>query len=537
VSGLGTLLAQRVRRDRWQVAMWVIGTGLLALLAYVGVSDSYGTEQDRQALLATAAANPVILLFRGLPSGATEGAFLAFLILPFLAMMAAFMSSFLAVRHTRGEEEPERAELVAATPAGRVTPLLATIVHGLLANAALAVLTTAALLAVGLPVGGSWMTGLAAGAVGVSLLGIGLVGAQIFTTSRAANAFGVWMLLLTFLLCGTGNAMGTPADDLQRIESAWPAWLSPFGWAENARPFADDTLWPVLLAIVFGLALSGAAVAVQSLRDVGEGFVAERAGRATARSALSTPSALVWRLTWPAIVGWMVGGLLTGLLATKLSSVLADAASDLPSVRMILDALTRDGSLAQGAIVIFFTMLGILAACCAVQVVCRARQEEARGTAEPVLSTPVGRVRWLAGYLVTAFVGIVLVVAAAVAGAALGLIGGDASLMGDVLVTGGGQIAAASVFLVVTALIFVVAPRLTIPLGWTLVMLGMIVGLFGALFGFPDWLVHLAPIADAPTVTGDGVDLQGLWWLVVAVVVGAGAALGLMRRRELAPAG
>ncbi|AZS38366.1 hypothetical protein CVS47_03022 [Microbacterium lemovicicum] len=531
------LLGQRLRRDRRQVPAWVVGTALLALLSYVGVSQTYGTESDRVALLATAVANPVIMLFRGLPSGAGEGPFVAFLILPFLAMLAAFMSTFLAVRHTRAEEEQGRAELISATPAGRIAPTTATIAHGVLANVALAVLSALALLACGLPAAGSWLTGAAAATVGLVFLGVGLVAAQVLSTARAANALAVWLVLLTYLIGGIGNALGTPGADLQRIESSGLAWLSPFGWSENARPFADDDVRPVLLALLVGGLLVAASVVLATHRDLGEGFVAARAGRPSARPALSTPVALAWRLTWPAIAGWAAGGLVTGLLATRLSAALADAASDLPSVQAILDALTRDGSLAQGAIVIFFTMLGILAACAAVQVICRARQEEARGTAEAVLSTPTGRVGWLGGYLAVGFAAILLVVAAAVAGAALGLIGGDMSLLGDVLVTGGGQAAAASVFLVVTALVFVLAPRLTIPLGWTLVMLGMILGLFGALFGFPDAVVHLAPIADAPTVTGDGVDPQGLGWLLATTVVGGGGALGLMRRRELAPAG
>ncbi|HEX5730316.1 MAG TPA: polyketide antibiotic transporter, partial [Microbacterium sp.] len=192
-----------------------------------------------------------------------------------------------------------------------------------------------------------------------------------------------------------------------------------------------------------------------------------------------------------------------------------------------------------GAVVIFFEVLGILAACCAVQTVCRARQEEAHGTAEPVLATPVDRVRWLAGYALIGFAGIVLVAAAAVVGAVVGLArpDSDRNLLGDVLVVAGDQVLAACVFLVLTALVFVLAPRLTIPLGWTLVLLAMVLGLFGPLFGFPDWLIHVAPIAVAPTVTGDGVDVRGLWWLVLAVTAIGVAAGGLMRRRELAPAG
>ena len=539
MSVFSTLLRQRLRRDRWQLPMWILGTALLAYVTYIGVSESYGTQQDRQALLATAIANPVIMLFRGLPSGADEGAFMLFLIFPFLAMLAAFMSSFLAVRHTRMDEEQGRAELVTATPAGRVQPLLATLVHGLLANLALAVLTALALIGTGLGVSGSFVAGFGAAAVGLSFLGVGLLSGQLMRTSRGANSLAVWVLLLSFLIAGLGNAVGTPTADLQRIESSWLTWLSPFGWGENSRPFADDNVWPLVLCAAFGLALAGVSVALQSSRDLGASLVPERRGRADAPAGLTGPTALVWRMTRGSILGWAVGGLLTGLLATSLAGVLADVVTKLPSVEAILASISADASIAQGAVVIFFEVLGILAACAAVQTVCRARQDEVHGTAEAVLATPTGRVSWLAGYVLVGFAAIAVVAAAGVTGAALGIAGrgGDWSLMGDAVVVAAGQVVAASVFLVVTALVFVLAPRLTIPLGWTLVFLAMVLGLFGPLFGFPDWVVHVAPIAIAPTVTGDGVDLQGLWWLLLAIAGIAGAAAALMRRRELAPAG
>jgi putative exporter of polyketide antibiotics len=533
------LLGQRIRRDWVQVLLWAGGTGLLAYASYVGVADAYGTEQDRTSLLAAALANPVILLFRGLPSGTGQGAFMVFLIFPWLAMLAAFMSTFLAVRHTRGDEEPGRAELISATPASRTLPFIATATHGLLANLLLGALTAGAFLAVGLDVEGSLLAGAAVGAVGVTFLGVGLVAAQLMRTSRGANSLAVWTLLITFLLSGMGNAIGTPSDDLTRMESSWLTWLSPFGWGENTRAFDENLWWPAALCLAVGILLTVISAVLVSARDLGGSFIAERAARADASAALSTPTGLVWRLTRGAVIGWTVGGLLVGILSTSLASIVQEIGAANPSVEQILRQISGEGSVEQGTVTTFFTMLGVLAACAAVQVVCRARQEEAHGTAEPLLAAPVGRVRWLADYLVVALLAIVLVVAAAVGGAAIGIASqdGDMDLMRTVLVTGAGQVAAASVFLALTALVFVLFPRLTIPVGWTLVVLGMMLGLFGPLFQFPDWLVHLSPIAVTPLLDGDDIDVRGLWWLLLATGAGAVASLGLMRRRELEAGG
>lgn len=539
MTRLFLLLGQRARRDAVQIALWAVGTGLLAYVSYVGVVRTYGDEQDRASLLAAALANPVILLFRGLPSGTDEGAFMVFLIFPWLAILAAFMSTFLAVRHTRGDEESGRAELVAATPAARSLPILATALHGILANLLLGALVAAAFLAVGLPAAGALLAGVAVGGVGIVFLGVGLIAAQLLRTSRGANSLAVWTLVVTFVVAGLGNAIGTPSDDLTRMESSWLAWVSPFGWGENTRAFDEDLWWPALLCLGVGLALAATSIALASARDLGGSFLAERRGPAAASALLSSPIGLVWRLTRGAVLGWAVGGLLVGVLSTSLASIVQEVGASNPAVEEILKQISGQGSVEQGTVTTFFTMLGVFAACAAVQTVCRARQEEAHGTAEPLLAAPVGRVRWLADYLVVALIGIVLVIAAAIAGAALGIAAqdGDPDLMQTVVVTGAGQVAAASVFLVVTALAFVLAPRLTIPLGWTLVLVAMVLGLFGPLFQFPEWLVHLSPIAVTPLVDGSDVDLRGLWWLLLATGVGAAASLALMRRRELAAAG
>lgn len=534
------LYAQRWRRDIVQLVLWVAGTVALAALGCVGVHETFGTAEDRTTLVSTAIANPVIMLFRGLPSGTEEGAVIAFLLLPYTALLAAFMSTFLAVRHTRADEELGRAEFVAATPAGRMLPLAGTVVHGILANIVLAALVSASYPALGLGGAGALLMGAATGASGIAFFAVALVIAQLVRTARAANSAAVWIVLIAFLLAGIGNAVGTPNATVDRIESAWPTWLSPIGWAENTRPYDLDDPRPLLLSLALAVVGIAAAAALQATRDVGESLLPERRGHAAAGATLAGPMSLVWRLSWGALIGWAAGGLLTGVLSTRLADLIAEVSDQIPAVEQIATVMAQGGSLAQGAIAIFFVLAGVLAACAAVQTVSHARQEEAAGRAEPVLAAPIGRVRWLAGYLVIAAVAVTVTIAGAVVGAIAGLASlsdPDWSLAGDVLVDGAGQALAASVFLVLTTLVFAVAPRLTVAVGWTLVAVATVLGLFGPLFGMPDALVNLSPVAVAPTVGGDGVDIRGLWWLVLATVLGAAASLVLMRRRELAADG
>lgn len=539
MNRLLTLLGQQLRRDWLQLTLWIVGTMALALAGLSGAASTYGSEQERTALLATVMANPVILLFRGLPSGPGEQAFIVFLLMPFLVMMAAFMSTFLAVRHTRGDEEAGRLELVAATTAGRTVPTLATIVHGVLANLVLGILVAAAFLSAASPAEGSLLAGFTAACGGLAYLGVALLSAQLMRTSRGANALAVWVLVGTFFIAGIGNALGTPSDDLTHLESSWLTWLSPFGWAENTRAFDADAWWPALLCLAAFAVCAGAALLLQSVRDLGAGIVPERRGRASAGATLSTPTALVARLATGSTIGWMAGAFFAGALSTSLGAVVDQMGSDNPAVADMLKALSAEADLPQAVVVVFFTMVGLLAACAGVQTVARARQEEAHGTAEPVLAAPVGRVRWLGDFLALGLVAIVLTCAAAFVGAWAGTAGLDdgAALTGDAFVAAAGQVVAASVFLVLTAVVFAVAPRWTIPVGWTLVTAAIVFGLFGPLLGLPEWVTNLSPFSVAPVPRGSEVDVRGLWWLLLATAAGAVASLGLMRRRELSPAG
>jgi ABC-2 type transport system permease protein len=539
-GALGALLRQRLRRDRWQLLIWIVCIAVLALFSAASIDQTYGSATGRLELMKLAIANPTVLMLRGLPQGTSLAAVTFFEIYTFLALLAGLMNTFLAVRHSRAEEETGRAELVGATPAGRLLPTVATVIHGVLANVVLALATGLGFLAAGLPAYGSFVAGAAVGGAGLAFLAVGLVFAQLMSTSRAANGYAAAVVVLAYVLRGIGDALGTPFGDGTHLRSAWPTWLSPIGWGEQYAPYTANDWRPLLLQAGFAAVLIAGVFALQSVRDSGAGVFAERAGRATARPTLSGVLGLAWRLQWPTVLAWTIGGALTGALAGALGSVVASSMANDPSMANIREALGRigaggSGPMTQLFISAIFSIVGVLAAACAVQSVIRLRQEEAAGTAEALMATPVSRVRWLFSFVAVAVIAVVLVLVAAalVSGLSAMAAGEDAARIGDSFAAASAQLPVALVYTGVLTLVFVLLPSWTIPVSWAALGLGAFIGVFGGLIKLPDPVRHLSPFADAPVVVGN-VDWTGGYWMFGITIVALAAAALLIRRRDFA---
>lgn len=535
MTGFVALLRQRARRDRVQVLSWLVAIGALVFFAATALEDNFGDETQRVALLRLATANPAILLLRGPPQGADFDALFIFSIFAFLGLLAGLINTFLAVRHSRAEEETGRAELVAAAPIPRLLPLAATVVEGLIVNLLLAVVVSGCCVAAGMDVAGSWLTGLALGAIGVSFLAVGLVASELMLTSRAANGVAAAAVLLAYLARGIGDAFGTVSADGLVVESAWPSWLSPIGWGLATHPFTGNDATPLLLNGALAVVLTASACLLQVIRDSGASVFGARAGRANARATLSGSLGLAWRLHWPSVIGWALGGALLGTFGGALGTIAgnSDVASN-PIAEQLRRISGESTSLSSAFLSVIFTVVGILAAACAVQAAVRARQEEAVTTAELVLATPVRRVRWLADYLLVGViaVGIVLtvsVLAAWVSAAAVG-----AEDRPDAVAAGIAQLPAALLYLGIVALIFAGAPRLTAPLGWALLAAGAFLGLFGRLVGLPEWAENLSPFSHTPVMMGSETDWTGGFVMLALACMTCVAASVLLERRDIA---
>ena len=550
MSTLWPLLGLRLRRDRVQLPIWVLSLAGLVLLSVPAVAAGFGSPAEREGLVRLAISAPSILMLRGVPKGADVDALIFFQLFTFLAVMVAFMSTFLAVRHSRAEEESGRADLIGATAAGRIMPLWATALHGSAASILVGVAVAAAFVVTGFDSTGAVVCGAALAATGIAFLGIGLLASQIMRTGRGANGLAAAVIGVAYALRAAGDAGGSINADGLSMTSAWPSWWSPIGWAQQTSAFTENDLRPLLLALGLAVAMFAIVAALQSVRDLGSSLVAERAGKENAPATLRGSFSLVWRLQWPSIIGWSVAGLVFGLLAGTLGETVLELVKSNAGVLAALSAMaanpaesggTGPGFVSDGAIIdvfvgAMFGMVGVVAAAAAIQATIRMRQEETNGSAELLFGAPLTRIRWLRDYLGVGAIAGALVLFVAVLGTAIGLTGsaGVGDRVASVALSGFAQLPAALLLLCLSALLFAFVPRWSAGLSWGFLLFSLFIGQFGGLLGLSDEVRALSPFTHTPLVAEAAADWAGAWWMLGLALALAVAAAGGLRRRDLA---
>ena len=535
VLRLGLLQA---RRDRGVLAAWILGITGIGYAAATAITTQFGGDNERAALISTAAASPAFLFLRGLPDGISTGAVTFFQGFSFTAVLAGLMSTLLVVRHTRADEDQGRLELVGSTPVGRTASLLAVLLLSVCANGLLALAVAAGFIGAGLPAAGSFLAGAAVGAVGLFFAAAAAVVAQVMPSGRSANGVSAAVVGGAYLIRGAGDALGTADTSLLHVTAAWPSVLSPIGWGQRIRPFTDSDPLPLLVLTAGAVVLAVLAAALQNSRDLGASYIAaNESGPERAGSGLVSMLGLAWRLQRGTLAGWTVTAGVLGLVAGGLGPVIRDALAGNPSVAELISRLVPG----EASMVDLFTtamlgLAGVMAAAAGIQAVLRLRAEEAEGRAELLLAVPASRLRWLGGALAVAAISTTAVAAAAGASAAVVLALGQAggSSPGTVLAGALAHVPAALVFPALTVLVFSLRSRWAGPLGWGSLAVALVLGQFGELLGLPAWLQDLSPFRHSSAMPVEAFNLDGALLMAAVAVAAAAAAARLVRERDLA---
>jgi ABC-2 type transport system permease protein len=519
VTGWRGLVRLAWRRDRIMIGVVLVCIWLLSYYSASVVPTLYSTTDELVA--ANSAANlstGVVAMYGHIYNTASVGGVAANKVAMLDFLTIAFLVIAIVRRHTRGEEESGRFELLGATPVGRLAPLGAAMVLAVGTSFASGVVTIPAVIAGGWPVAGSIVFGLAQVGVGISFAALTAIAVQLSSSYRACGAWIFGAFGLTFILRMLGDVSW---DKPGRIIG----WFSPLGWAQQVRYYDGDRAWPLLLPVALFVVALPLAGWLQSRRDLGAGLLADRPGPATGK--LGTALGLAWRLQRAGFVGWLItfvilGGLF-GAIVDTIGGLMTGAATEL------LSKLGGIGTFND----VYLTLIGVMgafgAAAFGIGAALRLRTEESAGHLESVLATRVTRLRFFASHAVIAFVGSTVLMAA------IGLTMSAAHIKGSSGFWREASPAFAhlpAVWVMIGLALVAVAwlPRFDW-LGWGLLALVVFIGELGPLMNLPDWVQRISPFSDTPKIPVEAMNWTTEALLTaIAVVLVAAAGVGYRRR-------
>jgi ABC-2 type transport system permease protein len=529
-TGTAALVRLALRRDRVMLPAWTAVFVVMAASSAAATMDLYPTVGSRLEASAGLNGTPSLVAMYGKVYDPTSlGALATWKLSGFGAALVSVLAIITVIRHTRGEEENGRLELIGSTVVGRRATLTAALLLALGLNLVLALLTAGSLSAAGLPAAGSLAFGLAWGATGLAFSGVAAMAAQLTQSARSAIGASCALLAATYLLRALGDT-ASPGGP------TWASWLSPIGWEQQTRAFAHERWWVLLLLVVFGTATAGAGYLLAGRRDLGAGLLPDRPGPATAGPRLGSALGLAWRLQRGLFLGWLVGfalmGFVLGGIATNLGSMLNS-----PQAQEFIRRLGGQEGLTDAFLATELGFTGVFAAAYAVQAAGRLRSEEEGRRAEPLLATGLGRIRWAASHLTVALLGsaALLMASSTAAGVSYALASGEGRQVGRVLVAGLAQVPATWVLAAVVLAVFGWVPRAVVA-GWAVLVVFLLIGELGPLLRLNHWVMDLSPFGHTPRLPGTPFHVAPLLWLPLVAVGLLALGLAGTRRRDLASA-
>lgn len=527
VVGTGHLIRLALRRDRIILPLWILLLAVMPASTAGTYEQIYPTAAARAGLTAAMQGNPSIAVLYGPAFDlSTAGGFLAWRLGGFMAVFVALMAIFTVTRHTRAEEDTGRGELLGSTVIGRYAMLTAAVIVAAGTSVLIGAIQTMTLIGSGLPSTGSFAFGLATASSGLVFTAVSTVAVQVAEYSRTANSISSAVLGAAFLIRGVGDA----GADL-----GWASWLSPLGWVQQLRPFADERWWVPALSLVTAAVVGAIGYSLLPRRDFDAGILRSRPGPAAAAPGLNSPLALAWRLHRGSLIGWSVGFAVAGLLMGAIASGIGDIIGDSEQGRQMFERMGGSNGMINAFLAAMTGTFGMVAAFYGVQATLRMRAEEVAVRTEPLLATRVSRFGWTASHLTFAFLGtaLITVIAGITTGLAHGLQVGDVSgAVGDVLAGTLVQLPAVWVIVAVATAIFGLLPRYTAA-AWGVMAAALLISMFGPIVQLPQLLLDISPFNHVPKIPGSEFTATPLIWLTAVAAVALLGGLTAFRRRDI----
>ncbi|HCS73824.1 MAG TPA: ABC transporter permease [Clostridiales bacterium] len=502
-----------LRKDRIRLPVWVISIAVSTIVYGAVIPGLYPTNTDR-LIMAKTMRNPAITAMLGPGYGLdnyTDGAMMAHFMLVFTHLAVAIMSILLTTRHTREDEEEGRIEMIRSLPVGRLSALTATILIAILSNIVLSLASGFGLFALGfesMDLNGSLLYGASLGTIGIFFAVLTGLFAQLTSDTRATTGYSFAFLILAYIVRGIGD-VGNETLSL----------ITPLGLILRTEVYVNNYWWPIFVSLGVSIIIFGISLYLNSIRDIGAGFIPTKPGRRKASIFLNSPLGLALRIQRTSIIAWLVGMFVLGI---SYGSILGDLEGFLSSNDILGQMLpTAEGmSLTERFVSMLMTILSIIGTVPTLLFVLKLYGEEKRNRTEQLLAKAVSRNRIIGGYT---FIGVVTAPLIQLM-SILGLWSAAEVVMDEVmpfstfLKAGLVQVPAMWIMVGLAMLLIGYLPRLT-GLTWAYLGYSFFVVYLGDMLKLPGWMSDLSPFGHVPQIPMEEINTAKLAVLVLVAVV------------------
>jgi ABC-2 type transport system permease protein len=401
-KGTGTLIRLMLKQERFKITMWLLG--LLAItLATAATYPSAFPDTASQQAYALITENPAMKAMIGIGyemEDMSVGAVFAIEMLLFSAIAVAVMNILIISKSTRADEEEGRAEVIRSLPVGRLSYLSAAIIVMIITDMVLAVLTGMGLTALdsqSYSLQSSFLYGAILGVTGLIFAAIAAVFAQLSQTSRGTIGYSFAILILSYIVRAIGDA-GNETLSL----------FSPLGLILRANVFAGNHWQPVIVLVCIIIILFAVAFYLNSIRDIGSGFLPDSKGKTHASPFLQTPFGLAFRLQRTTIISWTIS---VFAICVAFGFVLKDLETYFADNEYVQSVMALDPSisLTDQFLTLLVGIISITSVIPAVMVVLKLKGEEKRNRTEHFFSRAVSRTHLITTYtLLALFISLVM---------------------------------------------------------------------------------------------------------------------------------
>lgn len=466
--------------------------------------------------MAEAMENPAITVMLGPGYGLanyTDGAMMAHFMLAFSALGMGIMSIMLVVRYTREDEEEGRTEMIRSLPTGSLSYLTASFSVLCLANIIIFLLVGFGLYVLGyesMDLTGSLLYGAAMGATGIFFAALTGLFAQLTSNARAAIGYSFTFLIAAYIVRGIGD-----------VENEVLSLISPLGLILRTQVYVNNYWWPVFIILASSVLVFALSLYLNSIRDLGAGFIQTRPGRKNASSFLATPLGLAFRLQRSSIIAWTVGMLILGI---SYGSILGDLEGFISSSELIQQMVPEivGKGMTESFITMLMTVLSILGCIPVLMFILRLKSEEDKGRLDQIYAGAVSRHSLLASYTAIGVIGVPLIQLMSVLGlwSSATFVMEDAITLNTMLKLGFVHLPAMLLMAGLAVFLIGFIPRLT-GLSWVYLGYSFFVVYMGEMMKLPKWMAKLSPFGHIPELPIEG---RGLLEMAIMTVV----AIGLM---------